>query len=208
MFQGGLAWERSADDWAWALGVNLYGLINGVQAFLPRMLEVGEPGHVVNTASMAGHICAPYAGPYQVSKFAAYGYSESLGHDLAAVGADIGVSVLCPSLVATGIGTSGRNRPPSMPASGGDDVDVRRAGAGADDHRARASTRRSWPTRSSPPSGPGSSSSPPTTTTASGSAATPRTCWPADSPAWSTTPEPRRYSTAGCTACQTASVMW
>ena len=123
VFQGGLAWERSAADWAWTLGVNLYGLINGVQAFLPRMLEIGEPGHVVNTASMAGHICAPYAGPYQVSKFAAYGYSESLGHDLAAVGADIGVSVLCPSLVATGIGTSGRNRPPSMPASGGDDVD-------------------------------------------------------------------------------------
>ena len=122
VFQGGLAWERSADDWAWALGVNLHGLIHGVQAFLPHMIEAGEPGHVVNTASMAGHVCAPYAGPYQVSKFAAYGYSESLGHDLAAVGADIGVSVLCPSLVATGIGTSSRNRPPSLPATGGDDV--------------------------------------------------------------------------------------
>ena len=123
VFQGGLAWERSADDWAWALGVNLHGLIHGVQAFLPHMIEAGEPGHVVNTASMAGHVCAPYAGPYQVSKFAAYGYTESLGHDLAAVGADIGVSVLCPSLVATGIGTSSRNRPPSLPASGGDDVE-------------------------------------------------------------------------------------
>jgi NAD(P)-dependent dehydrogenase (short-subunit alcohol dehydrogenase family) len=123
VFQGGLAWERSADDWAWALGVNLYGLIHGVQAFLPRMMDGGEPGHIVNTASMAGHVCAPYAGPYQVSKFAAYGYSESLGHDLAAVGSPIGVSVLCPSLVATDIATSGRNRPPSMPATGGDDIE-------------------------------------------------------------------------------------
>jgi NAD(P)-dependent dehydrogenase (short-subunit alcohol dehydrogenase family) len=123
VFQGGLAWDRSPDDWSWALGVNLYGLINGVQAFLPRMLDVGEPGQIVNTASMAGHVCAPYAGPYQVSKFAAYGYSESLAHDLVAVDAPIGVSVLCPSLVATNIARSGRNRPETRPGGGGDDVE-------------------------------------------------------------------------------------
>lgn len=123
VFQGGLTWERSAEDWAWVLGVNLHGLINGVQAFLPRMLESGEPGHVVNTASMAGHICAPYSGPYQTSKFAAYGYSESLAHDLVAVGADIGVSVLCPSLIATGIGSSSRNRPESLAGTSGEDIE-------------------------------------------------------------------------------------
>lgn len=122
VFQGGLTWERSAADWDWALGVNLHGMIHGVRSFLPRMLEAGEPGHIVNTASMAGHICAPYAGPYQTSKFAAYGFSESLGHDLTAVGAEIGVSVLCPSLVDTSIGTSGRNRPADQPATGGEDV--------------------------------------------------------------------------------------
>lgn len=123
VFQGGLAWERSPEDWAWVLGVNLHGLIHGVQAFLPRMLEADEPGHIVNTASMAGQVCAPFSAPYQVSKFAAYGYSESLAHDLVAVGSQVGVSVLCPSLVATGIGTSGRNRPGSLPASEGEDVE-------------------------------------------------------------------------------------
>ncbi|MEL7207766.1 MAG: SDR family NAD(P)-dependent oxidoreductase, partial [Actinomycetota bacterium] len=79
--------------------------------------------HVVNTASMAGHVCAPFSGPYQVSKFAAYGYSESLAHDLAATGSTIGVSVLCPSLIATGIGTSSRNRPDDLPGTGGEDVE-------------------------------------------------------------------------------------
>jgi NAD(P)-dependent dehydrogenase (short-subunit alcohol dehydrogenase family) len=123
VFQGGLAWERSPEDWGWTLGVNLYGLIHGAQSFLPRMIDAGEPGHIVNTASMAGHVCAPYAGPYQTSKFAAYGFSESLGHDLTAVGSVIGVSVLCPSLVATNIATSGRNRPPSLPTVGGEDVE-------------------------------------------------------------------------------------
>jgi NAD(P)-dependent dehydrogenase (short-subunit alcohol dehydrogenase family) len=123
VFQGGLAWERSATDWDWVLGVNLFGLIHGVDAFLPRMIDAGGPGHVVNTASMAGHVCAPYSGPYQVSKFAAYGYSESLGHDLQAVGAAIGVSVLCPSLIDTGIGRSGRNRPDDLAGAGGADVE-------------------------------------------------------------------------------------
>lgn len=123
VFQGGLAWERSRADWDWVLGVNLFGLIHGVDAFVPRMLEAGEPGHVVNTASMAGHVCAPYSGPYQVSKFAAYAYSESLGHDLAAVGAAIGVSVLCPSLIDTSIGTSARNRPDDQAGPGGADVE-------------------------------------------------------------------------------------
>jgi NAD(P)-dependent dehydrogenase (short-subunit alcohol dehydrogenase family) len=122
VFQGGLIWERPVEDWDWVMGVNLHGIINGVQAFLPRMIAAGEPGHVVNTASMAGHVCAPFSGPYQVSKFAAYAYSESLGHDLAAVGSSIGVSVLCPSLIATNIGTSGRNRPGEADGPQSEDV--------------------------------------------------------------------------------------
>lgn len=114
VFQGGLCWERSDADWQWVLGVNVWGIIHGVRAFVPRMLASGEAGHVVNTASMAGLVTMPYTGPYTVSKFAAYALSECLAHDLRAVGAPIGVSVVCPSLVATGIATSGRNRPAAL----------------------------------------------------------------------------------------------
>jgi NAD(P)-dependent dehydrogenase (short-subunit alcohol dehydrogenase family) len=111
VFQGGVLWERTDAELDWVLGVNLWGILNGIRSFVPRMLAAGEPGHVVNTASMAGLASLPLSGPYVISKFAAVGASESLGHDLQAVGAPIGVSVLCPSLVATGIGTSGRNAP-------------------------------------------------------------------------------------------------
>jgi NAD(P)-dependent dehydrogenase (short-subunit alcohol dehydrogenase family) len=114
VFRGGVLWERTDAEIEWVLGVNLYGILNGIRSFVPRMLAGGEPGHIVNTASMAGLVSLPLSGPYVVSKFAAVGASEALGHDLASVGADIGVSVLCPSLVATGIGTSTRNAPPGV----------------------------------------------------------------------------------------------
>lgn len=121
VFQGGRAWGREPADWEWVLGVNLHGLVNGVEAFLPAMLERAEPAWVVNTASMAGLVCAPYAAPYQVSKFAAYGYTESLAQDLAVEGAPVGVSVLCPSAVDTGIARSSRNRPGGSVGSQADD---------------------------------------------------------------------------------------
>jgi NAD(P)-dependent dehydrogenase (short-subunit alcohol dehydrogenase family) len=111
VFSGGLLWERTVADFDWCLGVNLYGIVHVVRAFIPRMLEGGEPGHVVTTASMGGLVTNAYSGPYYTSKFAAVGLTECLAHDLAAVGAPIGVSCLVPSLVATGIGTSDRNRP-------------------------------------------------------------------------------------------------
>jgi len=111
VFSGGLLWERTLRDWDWVLGVNLYGLVHGVRAFVPRLLEAGGPAHIVNTASMGGLVSAAYSGPYFTSKFAAVGLTECLAHDLAAAGAPIGVSVLVPSLVNTGIATSHRNRP-------------------------------------------------------------------------------------------------
>jgi len=114
VFQGGVLWERTDPELEWVLGVNLWGILNGIRSFVPRMLAAGEPGHVVNTASMAGLVSLPLSGPYVISKFAAVAASESLGHDLQAVGAPIGVSVLCPSLVATGIGTSRRNAPAGL----------------------------------------------------------------------------------------------
>jgi NAD(P)-dependent dehydrogenase (short-subunit alcohol dehydrogenase family) len=121
VFQAGLSWQRSIEDWEWAFGVNLWGIIHGVKAFVPRMLAGGEDGHVVNTSSVAGFVAAPYSGPYNVSKVAAFSMSETLAHDLAAVGAGIGASVLCPSSIRTGIAHTDRLRP-GGPSDEGDDA--------------------------------------------------------------------------------------
>jgi len=123
VFQGGVSWERSVEDWEWVLGVNLWGPIHCVRAFVPRMVAGGDEGHVVITSSMAGLSTAAFSGPYQVSKFGAYALAESLAHDLRATGSKIGCSALVPGAVATRIGESGRNRPDDLPAKGGEDVD-------------------------------------------------------------------------------------
>ncbi len=96
-------------DWQWVLGVNLWGVIHGLEAFLPRMIASGRRGHVVNTASMAGLVATRGLGIYNTSKYAVVGLSETLAKDLAPHG--IGVSVLCPLGVATNIRSSDRNRP-------------------------------------------------------------------------------------------------
>jgi NAD(P)-dependent dehydrogenase (short-subunit alcohol dehydrogenase family) len=114
VFAGGLMWERPASDFQWTLDVNLWGILNGIRAFVPRMIELGTEAHIVNTVSMAGVCTTPYSGPYDVSKFAALAATECLAHDLAAVGANIKVSMLCPGLVATNIGLADRNRPDAM----------------------------------------------------------------------------------------------
>jgi NAD(P)-dependent dehydrogenase (short-subunit alcohol dehydrogenase family) len=107
---GGAEWEKPLSDWEWVLGVNFYGAVHGVRAFVPRMLEQGE-GHVVNTASVAGLLPIPFMGPYTVSKHAVVGFSEALFHELAMLGTDVGVSVLCPGFVATRLADSVRARP-------------------------------------------------------------------------------------------------
>ena len=111
VFQGGLMWECSDADFEWTLGANLWGILHGVRAFVPRMVAAGTEGHVVNTISMAGLATTPFSGPYDVSKFAAMAATECLAHDLATVGAPIKVSAVCPGLVDTAIGSSRRNRP-------------------------------------------------------------------------------------------------
>ena len=93
----GQAWANTLDDWNWIMGVNLWGVIHGVRTFLPIMLEQGEEGHVVNTASLAGLM--PGRGIYGVTKQAVVALSESLYNDLKAMDAKIGVSVLCPGWV-------------------------------------------------------------------------------------------------------------
>jgi NAD(P)-dependent dehydrogenase (short-subunit alcohol dehydrogenase family) len=106
----GAVWENTLADWQWILGVHLWGVIQGVRAFVPRLLAQGE-GHVVNTASVAGLISPPGMGAYNVTKHAVVALSESLYHDLRLRGSPVGVSVLCPAYVPTGIADSERNRP-------------------------------------------------------------------------------------------------
>jgi NAD(P)-dependent dehydrogenase (short-subunit alcohol dehydrogenase family) len=99
----------AASDWDWVIGVNLKGLVHGLQIFLPHMKAHGEQGHIVNTASMNGVAGAPLAAPYCATKFAAVGISEVLAAELE--GSPVGVSVLCPSWVKTRMLDNGRNRP-------------------------------------------------------------------------------------------------
>jgi NAD(P)-dependent dehydrogenase (short-subunit alcohol dehydrogenase family) len=97
-------------QWEWVLGVNLWGVIHGISAFLPRMLAQGE-GHIVNTASVAGLLSAPGMGPYCASKFAVVAISESLHLELSMQGSPVKVSVLCPGWVRTNIDQADRNWP-------------------------------------------------------------------------------------------------
>jgi NAD(P)-dependent dehydrogenase (short-subunit alcohol dehydrogenase family) len=108
---GGVVWEHTLPDWEWVLGVNLWGVIHGVRAFLPIMLRQDTECHVVNTASVAGLLSVPGMGAYCVSKHAVVTLTECLYHDLVQREAKIGVSVLCPAYVPTGISDSERNRP-------------------------------------------------------------------------------------------------
>ena len=111
---GGPIWEVTEEEWRWILGVNLWGVVHGINVFVPLLLEQGE-GHVVNTASIAGLTSTPGLGPYTATKHAVVAISESLFKDLRAAGAPIGVSVLCPGFVQTGIAQSDRNRPDWAP---------------------------------------------------------------------------------------------
>ena len=112
--------EASHRDWQWVLGVNLWGVIHGIEAFVPRMIASGRRGHVVNTASMAGMIATRGLGVYNTSKYAVVGLSETLVKDLAPHG--IGVSVLCPLGVDTRIRNSERNRPAALRNDGKPDA--------------------------------------------------------------------------------------
>jgi NAD(P)-dependent dehydrogenase (short-subunit alcohol dehydrogenase family) len=108
------SWDLTVDDWEWVLGVDLWGVIHAVRAFVPSMLEQAEGGHIVNTASMSGLLPIPNLAAYSVAKAAVVALSEALQLDLDAAGASIGVSVLCPGFIATRITESERNRPTDL----------------------------------------------------------------------------------------------
>jgi len=116
VFQAGVVWQRTQADWDWVIGVNVWGILHAIRAFVPRLLEQDTDAHIVNTASMAGLITVAYSGPYVVSKFAAAALTECLAHDLRAQGSSIGVSCLVPGLVDTRIADSTRNRPDEPPS--------------------------------------------------------------------------------------------
>jgi NAD(P)-dependent dehydrogenase (short-subunit alcohol dehydrogenase family) len=121
---GGLSWEMPLSTWEWVLGVNLWGVIHGIRAFVPLLLQQPE-GHVVNTASVAGLVAAPFMGPYNASKHAVVGVSETLHHELTFVGSNVKVSVLCPGWVNTRIADSERNRPAHLAVEPGADSGMR-----------------------------------------------------------------------------------
>ena len=111
---GGPAWKVTQQEWDWVLGVNLRGVIHGIRAFVPRLVEQGE-GHVVNTASIAGLVTAPGMAAYCATKHAVVAISECLHHDLVlGTAGGVKVSVLCPAWVRTRIADSARNRPASL----------------------------------------------------------------------------------------------
>lgn len=110
--QGGVLHEMRPEDWQWTLGVNLYGVIHGCRAFVPRWIERGDRAHIVNTASVGGFLSGPVLGMYSTSKFAVVAYTEALAQELAEHG--IGASVLCPGWTNTNLGKASRNRPSDL----------------------------------------------------------------------------------------------
>ena len=97
---GGLMWEIPQSGWDWAFGVNFWGVLHGIRAFVPRLIEQQE-GHIINTASIAGLKALPFMGPYTATKHAVVGISEALAFELAMTGSPVKVSVLCPGFIRT-----------------------------------------------------------------------------------------------------------
>jgi NAD(P)-dependent dehydrogenase (short-subunit alcohol dehydrogenase family) len=114
---GGPLWTTTEQDWAWMFGINVMGVAHGIRSFVPRMLAQKDPCHIVNTASVAGLLSVPGNGIYCATKHAVVTMSECLQLELQEENASIGVSVLCPAFVPTGIADAGRNRPVELAAS-------------------------------------------------------------------------------------------
>ncbi|RLC59513.1 MAG: 3-oxoacyl-ACP reductase [Chloroflexi bacterium] len=110
----GASWELTEADWQWVLGVNLWGALHGVRAFVSRMIEQDSEGHIVNTASVAGLLSLPWGSPYCVGKHGIVTLSESMHGELAHLGSKLKVSVLCPAWVKTELMDSDRNRPAEL----------------------------------------------------------------------------------------------
>jgi NAD(P)-dependent dehydrogenase (short-subunit alcohol dehydrogenase family) len=109
----GPTWEIAQAGWDWTFAVNFWGVVHGIRAFVPRLVEQGE-GHVVNTASVAGLKALPFTSPYTATKHAVVGVSEALALELAMSGSPVKVSVLCPGFIRTRLLESVRNWPAEL----------------------------------------------------------------------------------------------
>ena len=86
-------WEQPLDNWRWVFDVNVFGVVNGLREFLPRMLEAKQEGYILNTASIAGMVTGPFFAPYNASKHAVVSLSECLHHELRELGSKVEVGV-------------------------------------------------------------------------------------------------------------------
>ena len=103
--------EMTLDDWRWMIDVNIWGVVHGIDAFLPILQQNSEGGHIVNTASVAGLSPFPDLGAYTLTKYGIVGLTETLAIELAQDGSKVGATVMCPGTIHSNIGTSTRNRP-------------------------------------------------------------------------------------------------
>ncbi len=108
------SWELTLDDWRWVLNVDFWSVVYGLRAFVPRMIARAEGGHIVNTSSMAALLPMPNLGAYAAAKSAVLALSLSLQTEFDQLKSPLGVSVLCPGFIATGITNSARNRPADL----------------------------------------------------------------------------------------------
>ena len=108
----GVTWEFTPEEWNWVIRVNLLGVVHGLRAFVPGMIDHGGQAHVVNTASIGGLVAFPGLALYSATKYGVVGLSETLAHDLARVGARVGVSVLCPGPTETDFRANSRSLHP------------------------------------------------------------------------------------------------
>jgi NAD(P)-dependent dehydrogenase (short-subunit alcohol dehydrogenase family) len=106
--------DATHEDWVWMLGVNLWGVVHGMEAFLPAMLASGQEGHIVNTSSMNGIVPSALSAMYSTSKYGVLGLTETFRNELR--GTKVGISALCPAAVRTHITRSERNRPAHLAA--------------------------------------------------------------------------------------------
>lgn len=99
----GFSWEIEPERWRRSIDVNFYGVLHGLRSFIPRMLKAGRPAHIVNTSSVGGFLASPLMAPYSVTKFAVVALTESVRSELEILSAPIGISLLAPGPVDTGI---------------------------------------------------------------------------------------------------------
>jgi NAD(P)-dependent dehydrogenase (short-subunit alcohol dehydrogenase family) len=131
---GGVTWELSLEEWHRVLDVNLWGVIHGVRSFVPLILANGEEGHVVNVASMAAVLPHAALGPYTVAKHGVLGLSDVLRADVAKAGARVGVSVVMPGMIRTGMNPIGTVEPSAVAANVIDAIRRQRPYVFTDDH--------------------------------------------------------------------------